>query len=1153
MTEIERLAAVNSIKPLKARLMLAPSRSERRSSILTVAALLVMSAGIVTQVDAQQTAQASTALEDGFRDPPASARPRVWWHWMNGNITEAGIRKDLEWMHRIGIGGAQTFDANQATPQIVDKRLVYMTPAWKQAFRSAAALSDRLGLELAIASSPGWSETGGPWVRPEDGMKKLVWSETSVAGGKRFAGRLAAPPVTTGAFQDLPAQESADLVTGKNPLPVLYRDVAVLAYRIADAKPPPMPRFTATDGTILDASALTDGSFVTAAHIKRGTTSKPATVTLDYDTPQTIRSASLFVPGAVATPLSPGLRPMLEASDNGTAWRKVADVIITSAPSTVSFPAVTARHFRFVFASASSVGSPAGFSLPAGVDMSAVSGIMGRGPGDLSIAELRLSGEAKVNQFEAKAGFATTPDYYALDDSVGPDMAGIPGRDIVDLTARARADGTLDWTPPKGKWRVVRIGWSLVGKVNHPATEEATGLEVDKMDAAAVRRYLEHYIGMYRDAAGIDLVGAHGVRAFVDDSTEVGPFNWTPAMVGEFKRLRGYDPTPWLPALTGAIIGSRSQSDGFLYDFRRTIADLHASAHYGTITQIAHDNGLRTYGEALETGRSTLGDDMTMRSHADYPMAAMWYIPRGYPPRTAFLADMKGASSVAHLYGQNIAAAESMTSILSPWATGPAELRQTIDLEFAYGINRPVIHTSVHQPVDDKVPGLSLGVFGQYFNRHETWAEMAGPWIDYISRNAYMLQQGRNAADVGYFYGEEAPLSSLYNNAAVADAPTRYAYDFVSADALLNLLSVDAHDLVAPSGARYRILYLGGSSRKMTLPVLRRIASLAEGGATIVGTAPEGSPSLMDDKPEYAALVKRLWPGTPVTGVGKGRVIAGRDAEAALASIGARPDFTYASPAADSSILFVHRKLDDGDAYFVDNRKDRAEMVEARFRVAGRIPEIWHADTGVAEAVSYRIDGPETVVPLSLGPEDSFFVVFRKPATATSATIARPRFVVAATLEGSWEVAFQPGRGAPAETRVAALGSLSDQADPGIRYFSGVASYTKQFSLPRGAHPGAPLMLDLGRVGDIAEVRVNGRLVGTVWHAPYALDIGPAVKPGANRLEVRVADLWVNRLIGDMQPGARRVTYTSIPTFKANAPLRPSGLIGPVTLGRPIG
>jgi hypothetical protein len=1128
--------------------------SRRSRLLLTIATALTC---LPAHAEEARQASASPSLEDQFQNPPNSARPRVWWHWMNGNISKDGIAKDMAWMKRVGIGGLQNFDANLNTPQIVPKRLVYMTPEWKDAFRFAASEADRLGLELAIAASPGWSETGGPWVKPEDGLKKLVWSETEVAGGKRFAGKLAPPPSATGPFQSIDkASGIGSLLSGeKGPeTPIYYQDVAVLAYPLQQQVATlAAPVIRSDEGKVLDGAALVDADLDSTLELARPKQGAPSVV-LDYAAPQTVRSATLFLPGAAALFFGSSYAPVLEASDDGKAWRMVADIAVETVPTTVSFAPVTARQFRVTFKPSNN--SPmATFATPApGLDLAGLGSVISMTSGaaqmaskPLAIGELRLSGEPRIDRYEAKAGFEVEPDYYALSQGV-PEAKGVAPAKVIDLTSRLKPDGTLDWTPPAGRWRVLRLGYSLLGTMNHPATPEATGLEVDKFDGDAVRRYLDHYLGMYRDTVGPDLIGQHGVRALLTDSIEVGAANWTPQMIAQFKRLRGYDPTPWLPALTGVIVGSRAESDKFLYDYRRTLADLMASEHYGTVAKVAHENGLKVYGEALESGRPSLGDDMAMRRFTDIPMSAMWTHSRKDGPQPSHVADIKGAASVAHIYGQNLVAAESLTSSLQYWDQGPAFLKRIIDLEFVTGVNRPVIHTSVHQPVDDKVPGLSLFIFGQYFNRHEAWAELAKPWVDYISRNSLMLQQGRNVADVGYFYGEEAPLTALYEKHVVTDAPKTHAYDFVSADALTGALANDGNELVAPGGARYRALYLGGSSRRMTLPTLRKLAALVEGGATVVGMKPEGDPSLVGNAAEYAALTAKLWKGGEVTQVGKGRVIASTDIEAALASIGVAPDFRFTGGQDGAAIPFVHRKLADGDSYFLVNQQDRAETIEAHFRVTGKAPELWRAETGKSEPVSYRMEGGETIVPLTLAAGEAIHIVFRKSAGATSLTVDTPAPATLGRIEGPWQVSFQQGRGAPAKTTLASLAPLDQNSDPRIKYFSGIATYARDFTTPKGWTQGQPLWLDLGEAREIAEVSVNGKLAGYAWHAPYRVDIGAVAKPGKNTLQVRVANLWVNRLIGDAQPGAQKVTWTALPTYRADAPLRRSGLIGPVTL-----
>ncbi|MFM5931280.1 MAG: glycosyl hydrolase, partial [Novosphingobium sp.] len=622
-----------------------------RAALLLASALGAMPA-LADEAKAPTAAvsDATSSLEQQFQDPPQSARPRVWWHWMNGNITKDGIAKDLAWMKSVGIGGLQNFDADLMTPQVVDKRLVYMTPEWKEAFAFAASEADRHGLELAIAASPGWSETGGPWVKPEDGLKKVVWSETRVAGGKPFKGTLAPPPSKTGPYQTVAAGGGIEgLITGNKPKepPVASGDIAVLAF--PDTTTSALaPRISVTGSTATaDGMSLADDDYSAGLDVARGSPAKPPVVLLTYDKPQTIRSARFFVPNSKSIFTGSAFDATLEASTDGANWSKVATLPVGEVPGTASFTPVTASQFRVVLkpTDPSSALNSLGATAP-GVAMSFdIGSMMAQMTAPWSIRLLSLSSQPAVDHAEAKAGFEIEKNYYDL-PQVNDGASGVAAVQIIDLTSKLKPDGTLDWTPPKGNWRVLRFGWSLLGTTNHPAPEEATGLEVDKFDGPAVRRYLEHYLGMYKDASG-GLIGAHGVRALLTDSIEVGAANWTPKMVAQFKRLRGYDPTPWFPALTGTLIGSRGQSDAFLRDYRQTLADLMASEHYGTVAKVAHENGLKVYGEALEDNRPSLGDDIAMRSHADVPMSALWTYRREDGPKLSYLADMKGAASVA--------------------------------------------------------------------------------------------------------------------------------------------------------------------------------------------------------------------------------------------------------------------------------------------------------------------------------------------------------------------------------------------------------------------------------------------------------------------------------------------------------------------------
>ena len=1074
-------------------------------------------------------------LRSGFNDPPNAARPRVWWHWLNGNVTVDGIDKDLEWLSRIGVGGVQNFDANLTTPQIVEKRLVYMDAGWKAAFRHAVETADAKGLEFAIAASPGWSETGGPWVPAQDGMKKLVWSETVVPGGKPLAGKIVPPPDVTGPYQDIPAEGLFADPTRPGPkVTTMSGDIAVLAVPAAQSAAAAPSEARLADGSTRSPLALVDASEVTAVAVPIGTAEKPATLDLGFAAPVMAASARVFIKNARPPFAPPRFAARLQAEVDG-AWRDVAPVPLSEAATTVTFASVSASRFRLAI-SPGPVFRGGGLGSVPGAIISEL--FPAASQTEVEVGEFRLFPEPRVQQAEAKAGFATVPNYYAINTALA--VTGPQPEQVIDLTNRLKPDGTLDWIPPAGtSWRILRFGWSLTGKTNHPATPEATGLEVDKYDSAAVERYLDGYLAMYRDTVGAENIGAKGIRAILTDSIEVGASNWTPRLLEEFKARRGYDPRPWLPVLAGTVLGTGARSDQFLYDWRRTLGDLMADAHYGTVARVAHANGLKVYGEALEDGRPVLGDDLAMRKAADVPMSALWTFPRGGAPRSGLLGDMKGASSVAHFYGQNLVAAESMTSAFSPWAFAPSDLKRVIDLEFAQGVNRPVVHTSVHQPTDDKLPGLSLAIFGQYFNRHETWANMARPWVDYMARTAYLLQQGRGSADVAAFYGEESPVTVLFSQGTPGWLPKDNGYDLVNA-AMLAALKVEGDgELVSPGGARYRVIQLGGTSERMTLAALTELKRLTDAGARVVGRKPVASPGLADDPATFRALADAVW--------SRPSVIDEADIAAGLKRLGIAPDHAVLDdPAAD--LRFVHRKLPDGDLYFVNNRQNRAVSTRIRFGVAGRTPEIWRAIGGTVEQVSYQADGAGTIVPLDLTPEDAVFVVFRKPAAAPSATVSTPVWREVGAPAPAWNVAFEAGRGAPAAIRLAKLEPLEASADPGVRYFSGTASYTTTLVRPASLRKGAPLWLDLGKVSDVAEVRVNGKPAGTAWFAPYRIEVGSLLKPGRNTLEVRVANLWVNRLIGDQQPGAKPVTWTAVPTYRPDAPLRPSGLIGPVRL-----
>ena len=842
----------------------------------------------------------------------------------------------------------------------------------------------------------------------------------------------------------------------------------------------------------------------------------------------------------------------LEASDDGQNFKLVAKLSGGDAPEhTISFPAVTAKYFRVTFKRTPPPPIP---DWAAGIDPESMGMKVPPKPTDYEVAELVLHAGARVNHFEEKAAFVPEGDLYGF---VTPSVAAneaVAKSDVTDLTSKMHPDGTLDWTPPAGDWVVLRFGYSLLGITNHPATAEATGLEVDKMDRRFVKDYFDKYLDSYKETVGADLMGKKGIRYVINDSWEAGSQNWTDNMLAQFKKLRGYDALPWMPVLTGQVVESAEASDRFLWDFRKTIADLIANEHYGQLEETLHERGMAHYGESHEGGRAFVADGMEVKKFNEVPMSAMWtQTPGVNKVQYGYNADDRESASVAHIYGQNIAAAESMTAAAAPWAWSPATLKPTADQEFLNGINRFVIHESAHQPLVDKkkAPGLTLGPFGQWFNRNETWAEQAGPWVDYLARTSYLLQQGHFGADLLYYYGEDSNLTAIFADKS-PDVPAGYGFDYINADALIHELTVTNGRITAKSGMSYRVLGLDAYSKHMSLPVLKAIHKLVEDSAIVAGPKPSDDPSLSDDQAEFNKLNTELFgDGTGEHAVGKGKVYAGQSLGDVFNSLKVAADFDYSKPESDANLLFVHRKLADGDIYFVDNRNDREETVDANFRVIGKAPELWRAETGKSEPVSYKIADGRTTVPLHLEPWGTVFVVFRKSTGETSRSLPKVAETKIASVDGPWKVSFEPDRGAPPSITLDTLASWSDNSDAGVKYFSGIGTYTKTIQAPadwfkKGAH----LWIDLGNVKNLAEVTVNGKDLGIVWHTPYRVDATSALKPGANEVTIKVINAWVNRLIGDQQPNATKYTFADVKPYKADSPLLPSGLLGPVAVVR---
>ena len=1107
----------------------------RTSKTLITAAVV---AGLLTLVAVALAQNPTDALAEGFQHPPDSARPRTWWHWTGSNVTTEGISKDLAWMKRAGLAGFQLADVNAGGGQTVDKKIVFGTPEWLAAVRLAATEAERLGLEMTIFSSAGWSETGGPWVRPDQAMKKLVWSEINIEGPKTFNGQLPQPPTNNGPIRNLITGNARPGTTPPRD-PTYYGDSAVIAYRtpadelnLADST----PQVTTNTGTVV-AQPLWDDDLNTALTVPAPTDGSPAWIQFEYPGPFKARALSIAARGGIPT-------GRLLVSDDGATFRALVLLPGTQGyrggtVRTFAFPETRARFYRLELSGAA--------LTPATVISQAPS----PPAREYVLTETVLHAGGRVHRWEDKAGFSHLFEYETTPTPPLPSTATIRRADIVDLTSKMDKDGKLNWEVPAGGWTILRLGYSLTGAKNRPAVPAGLGYEVDKLSA----KHLTEYLRGYTDPLAQSLGPLYGksLRYVLLDSWEAGMQNWTDEMIAEFQKRRGYDPLPYLPVLAGRVVESAEVSDRFLWDFRRTLADMFATNHYGVATEFLHRQGLQTYSEAAGVSLEIPEDTLLNKKYVDIPMGEFWM--RDLHPPAMYYQDVRGAASAAHVYGKNVVATESFTG---GGYESPYTLKKVADYWFAQGVNRIIFHTSAHQPLDTK-PGNTM--VGTHINRNITWAEQAQPFMTYLARNSFMLQQGLAVADLAYLLNEGAPATMPFWGAGLKPAPPEgYDYDYLNADVLLTRMSVDAEGrLSLPDGMSYRVLDLPETDR-MTLPVLRKLRELVAGGATVLGPRPLKSPSLAgypESDAEVQAIANELWgdaDGISRTkhSYGKGVVVWGQPLAEVLAALRVPKD-VECSRALDASVPWIHRRAGDAEIYFVANRSDRPQEIDVRFRISGKEAELWHSDSGAIEPASYSIADGRTTVPLHLSARESVFVVFRRPAATPTRTLPRTSVAMLVTVNGPWAISFPPNFGAPPKIELAQLESWSANADEGIKYFSGTATYTKTFSAPRAwFRPGARILIDLGAVNDLAEVSINGHALGILWKQPFEVDATDVLKPGNNQLEIKVTNEWTNRLIGDRAAPADKKILSAVPPPIGGAAASPtlpkSGLLGPVTI-----
>ncbi len=596
------------------------------------------------------------------------------------------------------------------------------------------------------------------------------------------------------------------------------------------------------------------------------------------------------------------------------------------------------------------------------------------------------------------------------------------------------------------------------------------------------------------------------------DSYEQGSENWTEGFDLAFRNRYGYDPFPWMPVLTGRIVGSADQSDRFLWDMRRLIADRVAYEYVGGLRDLAKKDGLKIWLENY--------------GHWGFPSEFLMYGGQSPEIGGEFWnegelgnIECRAASSAAHIYGKQKVYAESYTAAGLHFQRYPALLKKRGDWSYTEGINHVVLSVDISQPWDDKVPGLNAA-FGTEFNRNNTWFGYSKAWIDYQRRCMFMLQQGKVVNDVCYFIGEDVPKMTGTRDPEIPDG---YSYDYINGEVIMTRARVKDGRIVLPDGMSYSLLVLP-QLETMRPELLEKIRDLVEQGANILGPRPSASPSLQN-YPEADRKVKELasalWGNADgkkeqFRKVGKGMVMSGVDTRTALARINVPEDFKLP---AKVPVLYIHRRIGDMDIYFITNQGDMRLEINPSFRVTGKRPALWDAVNGnIRELPQFSESEGRTTVPIVMEAGQSFFIVFGEPARIIEPAGGRVNFPVADTLirvKGPWQISFDKRMRGPAQPVLfERLADWSASKEESIRYYSGTAIYRISFDLPDTGKT-RNLMLDLGNVKIMARVKLNGKELGGVWTNPWQLDITAAAKAGKNELEVEVVNLWVNRLIGD--------------------------------------
>ena len=1076
-------------------------------TLLTKASQLIVATSVLGVVACSQNSDTADLQKPfgeqdiaNFKNPSKYYYPETWFHFIGGNVSEEGLKADLQAIADAKISGVQFFHGKFGGKwPNTGEEIQCLSPKWEGFVKFAAEEAKRLGLKFSMQNCPGWSMSGGPWITPQNAMRDLIHTRTDISGA--FNGKLPLPP---------------DMADWRD-----YKDVAVIAFPTpeGDTNSHIKPLSVKGSNGVNWKSFVMEGKNV---HLRPTKDGKPHWFEVEIPEGSIIRTIEIPSTGAF-----------------NHAWTYDPHIAY-------KFEAITADGKTHLLAKRDAKPTnwqdnwPRG-SLTASFACSEIKGIKKvrveiDNKYEFSAHFIRFTTAARKNSWESEAGWVLRGIDRDGDNVKQSKSTYVQGDKILDISSKMSADGTLKWTPPSAeKWTVLRIGHINKGEKNGPAPAEATGWECDKLSTKALDIHFDNYIG--RLAKG-SLKGGL-LKKMVLDSWECRAQTWTYNMEAEFEKSAGYGLRKFMPAIFGYVIDCPEKTGRFLLDWRTNIGDMFAKNYFGRMAERAKENNLEVVFETA-AGDVFPADILEYFKYTDTPMCEFWQ-PLG-PSHVGSLnfKPIKPTASASRLYGKKRVACESFTCMRHTWDEHWQMLREVANVNLSEGVTHLVLHTYTHNPqVNFLKPGTSFGHhIGTGFLRGQTWWHLMPEFTTYYARNSYMLERGKSQSDILWYLGDEIRHKPNQNY----PFPKGFKYDYCNRDILLNRISVKDGRLTTPEGLTYSALWLDDCKR-LRVETLEKILKLVQDGAVVIGEAPKGIATLKGGKQaeeKFNALVKQIWAKSGENKIGKGRVISGMSIDEAIAK-NFKPQIK-----GEKLPLWLHRKADGADIYFVASLQGEAFKADVSFMATGEA-EIWDATTGEIKPIISKTNGQYKTVSLNLAQAESCFVVFRKDAK--KAVEQKPLQTIAELSKG-WSVSFPEGWGAPKSLALEKLVPWKDMdMSAEGKAFSGTAVYSTTFDMSN-IDAKANYVLDLGKVSMAAKVFLNGKQLGVLWCEPFSVKLNGALKEGKNELKIEITSTWFNRLVFDGNlPEAQRKTWTIAPPAKTEK-LRDSGLLGPVVIKR---